>query len=112
MLIISLIANILILIPVCFFLFRDDNSMLDVFGPKTVARHILLSIYISILILSFLLLFFQDEKMVLTLLIIQVVYKLQTPFYVKSIKNPVIITNLVVTLVHIITIITIATRIF
>jgi len=111
MLIISLFANIFILIPVCFFLLRDDNFMLDVFGPKTVARQILLSVYISILFLSILLLFFQDEKMVLTLLIMQVVYKLLTPFYVKSIKNPVVITNLVVTLVHLITIITIATRI-
>ena len=85
--------------------------MLNVFGPKTVARQILLSVYISILFLSILLLFFQDEKMVLTLLIMQVVYKLLTPFYVNSIKNPVVITNLVVTIVHLITIITIATRI-
>lgn len=73
------------------------------YGPETAARGILLSIYGAILLVSALLLLTQDVKLVAPLLLVQVVYKLTTPFTVGNLANPVVISNIVIALVHLAT---------
>ena len=102
----SLILNILVLIPVCLTLLFNVEKMQDVAGVFTPARGILLAIYVSILLASSFLLFFMDVKLAFALFSIQIVYKVLTPFTVKSIKNPIVISNLVIAAFHLVTVIT------
>ena len=96
----SLILNILVLIPVCSGLLLRANWVEESFGIETPARGILLSIYLAILILSAVLLFKFDPKFVLALLSVQIVYKLLSPIMVGTLTNPVIISNLFIALFH------------
>lgn len=74
--------------------------MASVFGDSTPARGILLSIYFSITV-AFMLLFVQrSPRPVATLLLIQIVYKITTPFTVGVLQNPVVISNLAVAALH------------
>ena len=102
----SLILNILVLIPVCLTLLFNVEKMQDVAGVFTPARGILLAIYVSILLASSFLLFFMDVKLAFALFSIQIVYKVLSPFTVKSIKNPIVISNLVIAAFHLVTVIT------
>ena len=96
----SLILNILVLIPVCSGLLLKANWVVESFGIETPARGILLSIYLAILIFSAALLFKFDPKMVMALLSVQIVYKLLSPLMVGTITNPVIISNIFIAVFH------------
>lgn len=96
----SLVLNILVLIPVCSGLLFKKSWAADSYGNETPARGILLSIYFAILICSTLFLFKFDPKFVLALLAVQIIYKLLTPIMVGTIKNPVIISNIFIALFH------------
>ncbi len=96
----SLILNILVLIPVCSGLFLKANWAVESYGIETPARGILLSIYLAILILSVVLLLKFDPKMVMALLSVQIVYKLLSPIMVGTITNPVIISNIFIAVFH------------
>jgi hypothetical protein len=96
----SLILNILVLIPVCSGVFLKANWVVESFGIETPARGILLSIYLAILIFSAVLLFKFDPKMVMALLSVQIVYKLLSPLMVGTITNPVIISNFFIAVFH------------
>jgi hypothetical protein len=97
---ISLVLNILVLIPVCTGLFLKANWAVDSYGIETPARGILLSIYLAILLFSAVLLFKFDPKFVMALLSVQVVYKVLSPIMVGTLSNPVIISNLLIALFH------------
>ncbi|MFM6936436.1 MAG: hypothetical protein ACKOXH_01955 [Aquirufa sp.] len=97
---ISLILNILVLIPVCSGILLNANWTVDSYGIETPARGILLSIYLAILIISIVLLFKFDAKMVMALLVVQIVYKLLSPIMAGTIANPVIISNLFIAAFH------------
>jgi hypothetical protein len=97
---ISLLLNILVLIPVCSGLLLKANWAVDSYGIETPARGILLSIYVAILIFSAMLLFNFDPKMVLALLSVQIIYKLVSPIMVGTLTNPVIISNIFIALFH------------
>lgn len=97
---ISLLLNILVLIPVCSGLLLKANWSVDSYGIDTPARGILLSIYLAILIFSAVLLFNFDPKMVLALLSVQIIYKLISPIMVGTMTNPVIISNIFIALFH------------
>ena len=103
----SLILNILVLIPVCYGLIINAEWAIHSFGIFSPARGILLSIYLSILIASVILYFKMDVKYVASLLFIQIVYKLTTPFTVGTIINPVVISNLFIAVFHSLTLYTI-----
>jgi hypothetical protein len=102
----SLILNILVLIPVCAGLLIDAEWANHSFGVFSPARGILLSIYLSILIASVTLYFKMDVKFVASLLFIQIIYKLTTPFTVGTITNPVVISNLFIAVFHSLTLYT------
>jgi uncharacterized membrane protein (DUF441 family) len=100
---ISLLANIAILIPVCIGLGINSEQLAVALGGATPARGILLSIYFSILAASALLLMQRGPKPVAALLLVQIIYKVTTPFTVGTLQNPVVISNLVIAALHIIT---------
>lgn len=101
----SLILNIIILIPVCLALLANFEGMQKVAGSFTPARGILLAMYITILFASLVLLFFQYPTLVFALLFMQIIYKFLSPFTVRSIKNPIVISNLLIASFHLITVI-------
>ena len=96
----SLILNVLVLIPVCSGVLLKANWAVESYGIETPARGILLSIYLAILIFSAVLLFKFDPKMVMALLTVQIVYKLLSPLMVGTITNPVIISNIFIAAFH------------
>lgn len=99
----SLLVNIAVLLPVCFGLMVDASWVTEAYGVFTPARGILLSIYAAILIVSIALLFSEEIMLVAPLLLVQVIYKLSTPFTVGNFSNPVIISNIVIAALHIAT---------
>ncbi|MEL6344281.1 MAG: hypothetical protein AAFV53_14275 [Myxococcota bacterium] len=103
MILISLIVNILVLIPVIGGLLANSTWAVSAYGPQTQARGILLSIYGAILFASVALLFIWDPRMIAALLAVQVIYKVTTPFTVGTFKNPVVISNLSIAALHSIT---------
>ncbi len=96
----SLVLNLLVLVPVCFSLLVRASWVDGAFGPESPARGILLSIYLAIGIASAGLLFAKDPRLALPLLAVQVLYKGTTPFTVKTLRNPVVISNLLIAAVH------------
>jgi hypothetical protein len=103
MIYISLIINVVVLIPVCIGLVSDASWVEYGYGPASPARGILLSIYGSILLVSLGLIINPLPILVAPLLLIQVLYKLTTPFTVGNFTNPVVISNILVALVHLVT---------
>lgn len=108
MIILSLALNILVLVPVCFSLLTSAGWTQATYGPPSPARGILLSIYLAILVGSAALLFKPVPAMVAALLIVQIVYKITTPFTVGTLGNPVVISNLLIAAFHSVTVWTIA----
>ena len=110
----SLAANVIVLLLVCIALiaFGSSEPVIFTWGESTPARGILLSIYISILLVSCILLSFtfrrpisdSTKNMTAALLIVQVAYKLTTPLTV-GISNPCVISNLCIAALHIATLI-------
>jgi hypothetical protein len=96
----SLILNILVLIPVSSGILLNSFWAVEAYGPDAPSRGILLSIYLAILIVSAGLLFKFDAKFVMALLTVQIIYKVLSPIMVGSLTNPVIISNLFIALFH------------
>lgn len=100
---VSLGLNIVVLVPVCAVLILNVTPFVDVWGLSTPARGILLSMYLSILILSVGLWMQRNPILVAPLLAMQICYKVTTPITVGTITNPVVISNLAIASVHAIT---------
>ena len=106
----SLSINIIVLSWIFFNL--SNKSFIDIWGKSSPSRNILFSVYLSIFFMSVILMFLyiQNKKsisikyMIVSLLLFQIIYKLITPFVV-TIKNPIIISNIVIAIFHIITIV-------
>jgi hypothetical protein len=96
----SLILNILVLIPVSSGILLNSFWAVEAYGPDVPARGILLSIYLAILIVSAVLLVKFDAKFVMALLTIQIIYKVLSPIMVGTLTNPVIISNLFIAAFH------------
>lgn len=105
MLQLSLVLNIAVLVPVTIALATGRRAAREVFGEPSPARGILLSVYFSILVVSAALLVLQDARSSAVLLLMQVVYKLATPFTVGSLTNPVVLSNLAISVVHIVSLV-------
>lgn len=100
---ISLLINVGVLVPVCIGLIANAGWAQQAYGPWSPARGILLSIYMAICAVSVLLLFRPIPMMVAALLLVQVFYKVTTPFTVGTLKNRVVVSNLAIATVHSIT---------
>ena len=100
MIVLSLLLNIAVLVPVCAGLMTEAAWARESFGDATPARGILLSLYIVIGLASVVLLFIREPGLVAVLLLIQVAYKVTTPFTVGSWSNPVVVSNLMIAAFH------------
>ncbi len=107
MIYISLTVNILVLVPIVVLMAIKSPLVDHAWGAFTAARGILMSIYLAILLASVLLLFVPVATFVVALLSVQVIYKLTTPLTVGTFKNPVVVSNLVISVVHIATLVSI-----
>lgn len=104
----SLALNLAVLVPVCASLLGHAGWTQAAYGPPAPARGILLSIYAAILLLSGGLLLQpvtgSVAAMVVALLLVQIVYKVTTPFTVGSFANPVVLSNLAIAAFHAVTV--------
>ena len=100
---VSLLLNICVLIPIVILMAIKSPIVDQTWGGFTTARGILMSIYLSILVVSVVLLFKPAPAFVAALLLVQVVYKITTPFTVGKFSHPVVISNLVISAMHIAT---------
>ena len=103
----SLALNIVVLVPVCYGLLTNANGSVAAFGANTPARGILLSVYLAILICSIGLAFKPISAMVAALLLVQIVYKVTTPFTVGAFIHPVVLSNIAIAAFHCITLLAI-----
>lgn len=103
----SLLLNIAVLVPVCTGLLTEANWAQGSYGPATPARGILLSVYLAILAASVLLLVSRNPAAVAALLLVQVIYKLTTPWTVGTFGNPVVLSNLGIAVFHAVTLLVI-----
>ena len=111
MIFVSLALNLLVLAPVCASLLLNAPWTQSAYGGSTPARGILLSIYLAILIVSAgliagLLISPSPRfiSMAIALFVVQIIYKVTTPMTVGSMRNPVVLSNLAIALVHAVTV--------
>lgn len=103
MILVSLATNVAVLVPVCAVLLLNGPHSAEVYGNASAARGILLSVYLAILTVSVWLLFDRRPMLVAPLLIVQIIYKITTPFTVGTVAHPVVISNLVIAVMHAVT---------
>ena len=103
MLVLSLLLNVAVLLPVCVGLVGDAGWARECYGEDSPARRILLSVYMAIGLVSVALLFVRQPAAVGALLLVQVVYKVTTPFTVGTLANPVVVSNLAIAAFHAVT---------
>ena len=99
----SLIANIVVLLPVTSVLVFDAPEATRAWGPKTDARQILLAIYLTILAVSTGLLLRPDSGVATGLLTLQIIYKTISPLTVGNFCHPVVVVNLGIAALHSVT---------
>lgn len=110
MIVVSLLLNLVVLIPVCLGILRDAPWAREAYGPPTPARAILVALYVAIAALSAGLLARPEPRMVAALLLVQVIYKLLTPLTVGALRHPVVASNLLIAAVHVVTLLVIWRR--
>lgn len=104
---VSLLLNMAVLLPVCIGMARDAGWTSECYGGSAPARGILLAVYGAIFMLSAALLVFPRPEMIAALLLMQLLYKIATPFTVGTLRNPVVLSNLAIAAVHAVTLATI-----
>ncbi len=103
MIYLSLALNVFVLVPVTYGIVSKADWIIDAYGPETAARGILLAVYCAILVGSLGLMVKPVPTMVAALLVVQVIYKLLTPFTVGTMGNPVVQSNLWIAAFHCVT---------
>lgn len=96
----ALILNIVVLVPICGLLLANGAWAARVYGVASPARGILLALYLTILIASLGLLGTNWLPGICTLLALQVIYKVLSPFTVGTLRHPVVISNLLIAAFH------------
>ena len=104
MITLSLLLNIAVLLPVTGSIVGNAGWVESAYGPPSPARGILLAVYLAILAGSAALLWKPLPQMVAALLLVQIVYKLLTPFTVGTLANPVVASNLAIAAFHAVTV--------
>lgn len=99
----SLIVNVAVLTPIVILMGVNSPIVERAWGEFTPARGILQSIYFAILVLSVILLFVPIPAFVVPLLSAQVIYKITTPITVGALLNPIVLSNLAITVLHLVT---------
>lgn len=104
MLVVSLLLNVVVLVPVLVVLSRSGPVAKQAWGEDTAARRILHAIYSTILLssaglLALMALDVETLAWAQALLAVQVVYKFLTVPLV-GLRNPVVLSNVAIALVH------------
>lgn len=116
MLVVSLTLNVLVLVPVIIGLLRQSGWATEAYGSRSPARGILMAVYLAILIASGVLLgavLAGVDTVVVpaaSLVTLQVIYKVLSPFTVGQWRHPVVLSNLAIALVDVVTLALIAPR--
>ena len=100
MLIAALIVNLVVLVPVSVLLLVGGRFTVSWWGQVTPSRNILLAMYLSFISASVLFVFWPLEPAIITLLALQITYKILSAFTVRVLSNPVVIANLLVAAFH------------
>jgi hypothetical protein len=106
----SLLLNVFVLVPVLLGLATRATWAETVYGPASPARGILVAVYAAILLLSLAGLLRPRTEAVATLLLMQVLYKVLTAWTVgtvRTVRHPVVASNLGIAFVHVITLVSI-----
>jgi hypothetical protein len=102
---ISVILNLLVLIPVVSVILLNLVQVERVWGENQPSREILVSIYIAILLASIGLYFLKGQTQLIvavTVFSLQIIYKTLTAVLVTdAFSNPVVLSNLAINVVHI-----------
>lgn len=104
---ISLLVNVAVLTPILIFMSINSPRVVWAWGDFTPARGILMSIYFAIFATSVLLLIKPVPAFVFVVLLMQVIYKVTTPITVRSLKNPIVLSNLAISVLHVATLLSI-----
>ncbi len=96
----ALWLNVAVLVPLIIAMVIGAKGVIRVFGQATPARAIVLAQHLAILAASILFLFWPLEPGIITLLAIQIAYKVLSAFTVRVLSNPVVIANLLIAAVH------------
>lgn len=104
MIYLSLALNVFVLVPVTYGIISKADWVIDAYGPEAPARGILLAVYLAILAGSLGLMVKPIPTMVAALLVVQIIYKVLTPFTVGTLANPVIQSNLWIAAFHCVTV--------
>ncbi len=104
MITLSLLLNIAVLVPVTGSIIGNAGWVEAAYGPPSPARGIVLAVYLAILAGSAALLWKPVPAMVAALLLVQIAYKLMTPFTVGTLANPVVLSNLAIAAFHAVTV--------
>ena len=96
----SLMLNLVVLVPVCFGLITHAHWAEESYGNASDARSILLAIYLAIGLASCILLIFPKPQWIAALLAIQILYKLMTPLTVGALLHPVVLSNIGIAIFH------------
>lgn len=101
---ISHIINVLVAGVMSVLLITNERHMEKVFGGNTPARQILSSLYMAIAVASLVALVAPQYSIGVALVLfpIQILYKISTLITVSSKNNPVIWWNLVISIVHVV----------
>ncbi len=105
MLTVSLLLNIVALVPVTVALLVRAGWTRDAYGPETPAQGILLAIYLAILLLSVTIFVTGLTQHAPAMLALQVIYKVLT-LPLVGLRNPVVLSNLGIAVVHSFTLVT------
>jgi hypothetical protein len=100
---VSLSVNVVVLSAVIPGIIFDAKWATAAYGPPSPARGILTAVYTAIMFGSAGLLIHPSQPQIEGLLMAQILYKFLAPFTVKSINNPVVISNLVIAAFHCVT---------
>lgn len=105
MITLSLLLNVVVLVPVTTSLLVRAPWVIRAYGDRSPARDILLAIYLAILAGSVMLLIVDARDAVVALLGVQIIYKVITAFTVqRALSNPVVLSNLGIAAIHAVTV--------
>lgn len=109
---ISHVINVLVAGGIGTLLLMNKPSMTKVYGEVTPARSILASVYLAIAATSIVALLFPAHSIAIATVLfpLQIVYKFMTFFAVRNINNPVVISNVIISVILLISLISIFTH--
>ena len=98
----SHIVNVFVAGGIGILLLMNFSSMTKVYGEATPARSILTSVYLAIAITSLFALIFPSYSLAIAKVLfpLQILYKISTIFTVGTIVHPVVVSNIIISALH------------